>query len=149
MIERSPAIEEERELLTEKLAPIFGKDAAIVQVMLIRALGLTFGCANRDLGRYLSALRRLPRGGTARPRVENVSFDDENTYPGWTVMFTDDTAAYYQSAVHFSTKALAYAYGTSFVECLEELQKRTRLTRRRTASRPIRLTSRIGSVETT
>lgn len=114
---------EVRDRLTEKLTPIFGEDAAIVQVMLIAALGLKFGQPVREKGYYLSALRRLPRGGTAQPRVEKVSFDDKDTYPGWMVVFTDNTATHYQSSARFSTKEQASAYGTSFVECLRELQK--------------------------
>jgi len=135
MIDRFATIEERRRL-TEKLTPIFGKDAAIAEVMLIAALGLNFVHPIQDEHRYLSRLRRLPRGGTARPRVEKVNLDDNATSPRWTVMFTDETGTHYQSSAGFADEQQAQAYGSAFVACLLALQKNKRMPRART-SRPL------------
>jgi hypothetical protein len=102
-----------RELAAD-FVPIFGhgEDAGLAATMLVMAVASPVSA--QDGPRYLTALERLPKGSTARPRLAFVSLHSIGDARPWRVTFADHHAEY-QSSRHFPTKAEADDYASDFL----------------------------------
>jgi hypothetical protein len=104
--------------LAQSLEPIFGDDSRLLARALTMGLRTSFG-GNPDAlpairqREYLTALERLPRGGTAL-QVAFVSSYGGEYDPHWKVTFTDGLARH-TSAKRVPTEAEANAYATDFL----------------------------------
>jgi hypothetical protein len=104
--------------LAQSLEPIFGDDSRLVARALTMGLRTSFG-GNPDAlpaikqREYLTALERLPKGGTILHVAFVSSYGGEHD-PHWKVTFADGLAQH-RSAKRFPSEAETKAYATEFL----------------------------------
>jgi hypothetical protein len=118
MTNLSQATEAKFKELAQSLEPIFGEDSSLVARALTMGLRTRFG-GNPDAlpaseqREYLTALERLPKGGTPL-RVLFVSPYGGEPDRHWRVTFIDGSAQH-RSAKRFPSEAETKAYATEFL----------------------------------